>query len=293
MTLDKLTIFIIDDNIPKIPEYVEQSLYGTKINASSLSHLVNNVEWTGHHNLKQLTFDILNSEHRKNGKLETYAFTHPAICLTEIEAGLLPDVIVYDWEYGTESNKERSDWLIEILKLTNAFVFVYSKFRDEIPPFLNRKEFNDYSNRLQLFLKGDTASSVFSSEEFIIQYILSKITKANNIRVHEVEISFQENRYLDNPSDILFLEKIFGRVVLIENLTKHDNTISQESIEKMISNVKAKLLHDTKRNLLLLPSSTLLIEKYKPEGELTYLETIKNYGLQKLIEVLEIGLVKI
>jgi hypothetical protein len=290
---NKATLFILDDNIPKISEYVEQSLYDTKINATSLSHLVNNAEWTGHHNLKQLTFDILNSEHQKNGTLETYGFTHPSICLTEIEAGLLPDVIVYDWEYGTESNKERTDWLIEILKLTNAFVFVYSKFRDEIPPFLNRKEFNEHSNRLQLFLKGDNASSVFSSEEFIIQYILSKITKANNIRVHGVKISFQENGYLDNPSDILFLEKIFGRVALMENLKENDNTLSQESIEEMIAKIKGMLLHDTKRNLLLLPNSTLLITKYKPEGKLTYLETMKKYGLHKLIEVLEIGLVKI
>jgi hypothetical protein len=64
---NKATLFILDDNIPKISEYVEQSLYDTKINATSLSHLVNNAEWTGHHNLKQLTFDILNSEHQKNG----------------------------------------------------------------------------------------------------------------------------------------------------------------------------------------------------------------------------------
>ena len=61
----------------------------------------------------------------------------------------------------------------------------------------------------------------------------------------------------------------------------------------MIAKIKDMLLHDTKRNLLLLPNSTLLIAKYKPEGELKYLETIKRYGLRKLIEVLEIGLVKI
>ena len=133
----KVILFILDDNIPKIPEFVEQSLYDTKMDAVSLSHLVSIDEWKGQHNLKQLTSYILNSEHSQSGALETWGFTHPSICLDEIEAGILPDVIVYDWEYGTESNKERSDWLIEILKLTNAFVFVYSMFRNIIPPFLN------------------------------------------------------------------------------------------------------------------------------------------------------------
>ncbi|MBA7532091.1 hypothetical protein ES705_24317 [subsurface metagenome] len=293
MTVDKLTLFILDDNIPKTPEYVEQSLYDTKMDAASLSHLVSTVEWKGQYNLKQLTSFILDSEHAHSGIIATWGFTHPSICLDEIDAGLIPDIIVYDWEYGSETNKESSNWLMEILNSTKAFVFVYSIIRNEIPPFLNKKEFDKYSSRFQLFLKGDTTSSVFSSEEFILQYILTKITKANRIKIQGVEIAFLENDYLDNPSDILFLEKIFGRAALINYLKEKGSTVSQESIEEMITNVSDRLLYDTKRNLLISPNSTLLIEKYKPEEELTYIESLKNYGLQKLIEVLEIGLVKV
>lgn len=293
MTVDKLTLFILDDNIPKIPEYVEQSLYDTKMDAASLSHLVSTVEWKGQYNLKQLTSFILDSEHAHSGIIATWGFTHPSICLNEIDAGLIPDIIVYDWEYGSETYKESSKWLMEILNSTKAFVFVYSIIRNEIPPFLNKKEFDEYSSRFQLFLKGDTTSSVFSSEEFILQYILTKITKANRIKIQGVEITFQENDYLDNPSDILFLEKIFGRAALVNYLKEKGSAVSQESIEEMITNISDRLLFDTKRNLLISPNSTLLIEKYKPEEELTYIESLKNYGLQKLIEVLEIGLVKV
>jgi len=293
MTVNKLTLFILDDNIPKIPEYVEQSLYDTKMDAASLSNLVSTVEWKGQYNLKQLISFILDSEHAYSGIIATWGFTHPSICLNEIDAGLIPDIIVYDWEYGSETNKESSNWLMEILNSTKAFVFVYSIIRNEIPPFLNKKEFDEYSNRFQLFLKGDTTSSAFSSEEFILQYILTKITKANRIKIQGIEITFQENGYLDNPSDILFLEKIFGRVALIRNLKEKGNTISQESIEEIIANVSDRLLYDTKRDLLLSPNSTLLIEKYKPEEELKYIEVLKKYGLQKLVEVLEIGLVKV
>ncbi len=293
MAKNKITLFILDDNIPKIPEYVEKSLYDGKLDAVSLAHLVSSAEWTGHHNLKQLTSDILNSEHSKTGAISTFGFTHPEICLTEIEEGLIPDVIVYDWEYGTETNTERSNWLLEILNLTKDFVFVYSKFRDTIPPYLNKKEFQEHSNRLQLFKKGDISSSIFSSEEFILQYILSQISKTNSIKIQGTQIAFKENGYLDSSSDILFLEKIFGKTVLIENLKKNANIISQKSIEEMLGRIEVKILCDTKRNLLVSPDSSLFVEKYSPEKEMTYLEVLKKFGLQKLIEVLEIGLTKV
>lgn len=293
MGTNKITLFILDDNIPKIPEFVDQLVYNTSIQTQVMSELLKKGKWLGHHNLHQLTSDIINSDHSKTGVLNTLGFTHPSICLTEIEGGLKPDIIIYDWEYGTESNKERSDWLLEILELTSAFVFVYSGFRDQIPAFLNKDEFSVHSDHLQLFEKGNSSNSVFSSEEFILQYILSKITKANQIKIGGLKIDFRENGYLNSPSDILYLEKIFGNVALIESLKEQDRILSQESIERMVLNVKGVILHDTQRNLLLSSNATLLIEKYKPEKELPYLSILKKYGLQKLIEVLEVGIAKI
>lgn len=293
MASNKITLFILDDNIPKTPEYVEKSLYDGKLDAISLLHLVNTAKWEGHRNLKQITSDILKSEHAKSGAIKTFGFTHPSICLTEIEEGLSPDVIIYDWEYGPESNKERSDWLLEVLNLTTAFVFVFSEFRDEIPPYLNKSEFLRHSKRLQLFEKGNTSTSVFSSEEFILQYILSQISKTNDIKIHDSIITFQENGYLDSPSDILFLEKLIGRTTLVKNLRSKMSTISQESIEELVDSIDTKLLFDSKRNLLVSPDASLLIEKFNPEKKITYLEALKDYGLQKLIEVLEVGMVKV
>lgn len=290
---NKLTLFILDDNIPKTPKYVDELVYNRRINSTTLMHLTKEAKWGGEYNLQHMTSDILNSDHYINGLLEVFGFTHPSICLDEIENGLVPDIIIYDWEYGTESNIDRSNWLIEILNSTIAFVFVYSAFRDEIPPFLNKKEFDKDSYRLQLFLKGDIDSSVFSSEEFILQYILSQITKTNHIKIQGVDIMFNENGYLENPSDILFLEKIFGKSRLVENLKTIGKTLSNKSIEEMIMNTNGVLLFDTKRNLLISQSATLLIDKYKPDKELSYLEVLKNYGLLKLIEVLEIGIVKV
>lgn len=293
MKVNKLTLFIVDDNIPKISKYVEQSFYDKKLDAALLLHLVDSAQWTGQHNLEELTSSILKSEQSVSGELEVCGFTHPSLCLDAIDEGVIPNIVIYDWEYTSESQSNSSKWLKEILDSTKAFVFVYSKVRNDIPPFLNKSDFDSYSHRFQLFLKGDDSSSVFSSEEFIHQYIVSKIRKSNIIKIQGVEISFQENGYLENPSDILFLEKIFGKAALIQNLKSKDNTISDISIEDMIHDIDDKVLQDEKRNLLISSQASLLIEKYSPEKELSYLEVLKNFGLEKLIEVLEIGIVKI
>lgn len=290
---NKLNIFILDDNIPKTPENVEKSVYDKKIDSQTLLQLAKEVKWVGNYNLQQITRYLFESVHFVNGSLNVYGFIHPLICLNEIESGFNPDILIYDWEYGTESNLDRSKWLIEILKSTNAFIFVYSAFRDEIPPYLNKKEFDEHSSRFQLFLKGDIESYIYSSEEFIFQYIVSRLSKSNKLKIHGVEVSFTENGYLKNPSDILHLEKILGRTLLIKKLEESKYTISTASIEKILEDIKENILFDSKRNLLITSDSTLLIQKFKPEIQLSFSVALKKFGLDKMKEVLEVGIAKV
>jgi hypothetical protein len=290
---NKLTLFIVDDQIPTIPEYVENSIYNSKLDVGSLQHLIKVAEWKGQHSLRRLTTDILKSDHSQTGTLLTYGFTHPSICLDEIDKGLQPDLIIYDWEYGSESNIESAKLLIEILNLTNAFVFVYSLVRNEIPPFLNKLEFDAFADRFQLFLKGDTNSSIFSSEEFILQYIVSRISKSNVIKIQGITVTFNENGYLDNPSDILHLESIFGRAFLLDRIKTIGFTWSEQNIENMLHSISDKLMLDEKRNLLITSDSTLFISKFNPNLELSFIEAFKRFGLLKIIEALEIGIVKV
>lgn len=290
---NKLTLFIVDDQIPTIPEFVENSIYNSKLDVGSLQHLIKVAEWKGQHSLKRLTTDILKSDHSQTGTLLTYGFTHPSICLDEIDKGLQPDLIIYDWEYGSESNIESAKLLIEILNLTNAFVFVYSLVRNEIPPFLNKLEFDAFADRFQLFLKGDTNSSIFSSEEFILQYIVSRISKSNVIKIQGITVTFNENGYLDNPSDILHLESIFGRAFLLDRIKTIGFTWSEQNIENMLHSISDKLMLDEKRNLLITSDSTLFISKFNPNLELSFIEAFKRFGLLKIIEALEIGIVKV
>lgn len=289
----KVTLFILDDNIYKSQEFVDRSVYDTKIDSELLLQLADSYEWKGQHNLQALTIDILKSVHGQSGNIATYGFTHPSICLDEIDGGLKPEIVIFDWEYGSESNKESSNWLTEILNSTEAFIFVYSQVRDVIPPFLNKQEFDKYAHRFQLFLKGDDKNAIFTSEEFILQYILSRVSNSNRIKLQGLDVSFNENGYLNNPTDILHLEKIFGRTFLIEQLKNQNLSINNKTIENIVGNVTSKILVDNKHNFLITPDSTLLIEKFKPEGEISYLDVLKNYGLSALKEVLETGLKKI
>ena len=293
MTSNKVTLFILDDSIPKTPEYVEKSLYDGKLDALSLSHLIDSMEWTGQHNLKQLTSSFLNSEHSKSGKLEVCGFTHPSLCLDAIDEGLLPSIIIYDWEYGSETNKESSNWLMEILTSTKAFVFVYSMVRNEIPPFLNKADFDEFSSRFQLFLKGDASSSVFTSEEFIHQYVVSQITKTNNIKIQGANITFQENGYLNNPSDILYLERILGRLALREKLQKGVTTISNESIEKLIEDINISIRYDESKGLLVTSDSPIMAKRVEETTEVSAIEVLRQHGLVTLKELLEIGVAKV
>ncbi|MCA0446598.1 MAG: hypothetical protein LCH54_10255 [Bacteroidetes bacterium] len=291
---NEITVFILDDNIYKSSDFVEKSVYNTKIDSISLLHLVDSFEWKGQHSLQSLTKNILKSNHSKNESIATYGFTHPAICLDAIEGGLIPDVIIYDWEYEGENSTKSSNWLKEILvTVPNSFVFVYSNVRDEIPSFLNKMEFDEYAQRFQLFLKGDDKNTIFTSEEFILQYIFSRVSKNNEIKIQGLSVTFYENGYLKSPGDILYLEKIFGRASLIEKLKMQNYFISEQTIENIVASAPGKIFVDEKRNYLITPDSTLLVEKFKPNIEISYLDVLKKYGLKVLNEVLETGLKKI
>ncbi len=290
---NKITVFILDDNIYKSEEFVAQSIYDSKIDSKLLLQLTDSFEWKGQHNLQELTSDILKSKHSQANDIITYGFNHPSICLDEIDNGLKPDVIVFDWEYGSESNKESSNWLTEILNTTDAFIFVYSQVRDAIPPFLNKQEFDKHAKRFQLFLKGDAENAIFTSEEFIFQYILSRVSNDNEIKLQGLKISFNKNGYLQDPTDILHLEKILGRNFLIEKFKNNDFSMTDNSIEQLMENYKAKMLFDSSKNLLITPDSKLLIEKFKPKEELSYADVLKKFGLKKLKEAIETGLAKV
>ncbi|MFZ1635239.1 MAG: hypothetical protein WAT43_15245 [Chitinophagales bacterium] len=289
---NKINVTIIDDGIPVREDFVEASIYNSLIPKDILIKLITDLNWKGHHNLKKLTKTILESKECDSGVISISAFTHPAICLDAIEKGFQPDIIIYDWEYSGESNIKSSDWLLELLTNSDSTVFVYSQVRDSIPPFLNKSIFDNHSKRFQLFLKGDEDNSVFSSEEFILQYILSRVSRSTEILIGGTKIQFVENGFISNPSDILFIENILGRQNLIQKLQQIES-LSNESIINLFNGLKLEFYFDEAKKYLIDSSATALIEKYSSSKKMTALEVLQTFGLITLSKAIESGITKV
>jgi hypothetical protein len=289
----KITVFVLDDSIPTIPDYIDRGVYSRSIKQDELLHLAQYGDWKGEGSLQRLTLDLLNHEYIKTGKLEIYGYTHPEICLSESDRNPKPDVVIYDWEYGTNSYTQSGEWLLDILHMTNAFVFVYSLVRNEVPPTLNKKVFDEFAKRFQLFSKGNTDNSVFTSEDFLYQYILSLVNKDNTIKVQGMNVKFEANGYLKKPTDILYLESILGRESLLAQIKNNQNEISEETIERIIDSLNGRILLNREKGFLITSDSSLFKEKFKPNEEMSYLNALKEFGIIKLKEALEAGLARV
>lgn len=184
---------------------------------------------------------------------------------------------------------ESQGWLLDILSNTDAFVFIYSKVRDELPPFLNKKIFDEYAPRFQLFLKGSSTHSIFSSEEFILQFILGKVSDSGKIKIQGFDVEFTSNDFLKKASDILYLERVLGKMYLLEEFKKYQFTLNSETIENLLNDSKGYLYFSEAKGLLISPDEKTLVEKLKPLKELSYSFVAKQYSIYKLEEALEKG----
>ena len=215
---------------------------------------------------------------------------HPAKLIDEIhENSFNPDVIIYDWEYDFGS-EDSGDNLLEILNNVNAFTFVYSSFFDAIPTTLHRVDFANVSDRIQLLSKGDRQSSIFSSEEFIIQYILGLFDKNNLIELNNNFIQFNSSGYLEDASDILYLESVLGRSFLMQSLEEIGNEISEEKIEDLFELVNDTLFISMNSKYVVSSKNELMNKKYGPLKELSYKKALKIIGIKGIDTVLNTGI---
>lgn len=285
-------IFLLDDEFPKIAEFIEADIYQKAISADNLYHLALNENWKSLNHLQQLIKDIITSEAFKGGMINLSGYSDPELALQDIESGSKPDVVIYDWQYGVEINNTNSQkWLLEILEKSNAFVFVYSLIEPTLPAFLNKESFSKYLDRFQLFSKGGKNPLSFSAEEFIFQYIISSASKTGRIQIDGVKIEFTSNDYLSNASDILYLQRILGNQYLLDQLNKIDFSIDTASVEKLLNDSNGFIFFNKEKGYLI-SSENRLIEDKKIQNleEISYLNVVKQYSLKTLETVLERGI---
>src|SRR5690606_23183523 len=147
MTKDKIRVFIIDDEFPPCPEFVSRSVYENAISSDDLYKLTVELKSWGTSGvlnfLKDLIQKLIESNEYQSGLIDVLGFKNPSLALNSIDDNILPDIVIYDWEYGMPNPTESQNMLIEILESApETFVIVYSKVRDEIPQFLNKSIFD-------------------------------------------------------------------------------------------------------------------------------------------------------
>tara|TARA_R110002020_G_scaffold250965_2_gene464872 strand:+ start:5214 stop:6110 length:897 start_codon:yes stop_codon:yes gene_type:complete len=285
-------VFLVDDEFPVIEEFRQKGIYNSPISGQNLYHLAVNSSWNHLIDLQQLIKDIFSNQVCKEGLVELSGLNTPTKVLSEIKKGNLPDIVIYDWEYPDAPihSLKSKEWLLKILRETNAFVFVYSKMRDEIPRFLNTAEFSEFSPRFQLFLKGGKIESSFSAEEFILQYVIGAASKSGKIKIDGIDIEFTANNYLSSASDILYLQRILGNQYVLDELNKIHFSIDDASIEKILNDSNGFLLFNEEKNILIDPDEIKITEKLSPCIKLSFLEVVKRYSIKTLEETLERGI---
>lgn len=291
-----VNICLIDDEFPK-PDYLRKAgVFNKGIEAEVLYKIAFEEEWSSNlRYLQELIKEIAFSESKKKKNIDLTGFSSPSQALIAINNGYSPDIVIYDWEYQNApiTNQNSKEWLLEILNRTSAFIFIYSRVRDEIPRFLNREEFDPYSKRFKLFLKGDIFNSVFSSEEYIFQDILTRSSNADSIKMQGKSIEFLDNKYLENPEDILYLEKIFGRAYLLKKLDEGLREISDQTIEEMVGSLALTFQLNEESRKLYTEDFNLSSSLGKRTEILSAIEVLKRFGISKLRGVLEDGIIKI
>ena len=288
-------VFLVDDEFPMIDEFRQRGVYNSPISGQDLYHLAVNSSWNHLIVLQQLIKDIFSNQVCKEGLVELSGLNTPTKVLSEIEKGNSPDIVIYDWEYPDAPihSLKSKEWLLEILRRTDAFVFVYSKMRDEIPRFLNTSEFAEFSPRFQLFLKGGKIKSSFSAEEFILQYVIGAASKSGKIKIDGIDIEFTANNYLSSASDILYLQRILGNQYVLDELSKINFSIDGASVEKILNDSKGFLYYNEEKQILISPHENYDMKKFEPYVELNYLEVVKKFSINQLEDTLERGVLPV
>ncbi|HEY5325917.1 MAG TPA: hypothetical protein VIJ27_02870, partial [Mucilaginibacter sp.] len=288
-----INVLIIDDEFPPNDEFRIRGVYNSAISSDDLYHLAINSEWNHLVDLQQLIKDVVSSQATKEGLINLIGFTTPTQALFEIGNGLQADIIIYDWEYLNAPiySPNSKKWLLELLNITEAFVFIYSKKGNELPRFLSDSDFVKFFSRFQLFLKGGGISYSFSSEEFILQYIIGSASNSGFIKIDGIPIEFTSNNYLDKASDILYLQRILGNQYILDQLKNIQFSLDTAGVEKILNDSNGFLFINIEKNYLISPENRLIEDRHLHSLEkITYLEVVKKLSLSTLEDVLERGI---
>jgi hypothetical protein len=290
METKKFEICIVDDKLPFIKEVDDSHL----IESKAIQRVAfENDGWGEEINLFNLTSLLLQSDLFKSAKIDIHWAMNPNILLNAVkDENYLPDLIIYDWEYGT-SFMVPEDTLSELLKaLKDAFFFIYSYFAQKIPIHLFRRNLDKNANRFQILRKGDN-SYITNSEEIIFDYVALRVEKNPVIKIGGLDVQFNSSGFLTSYKDILYLDGLLGREAFLRALLNLNKTLSNETVLNMLGNLNLTLYSDAGGLIMTLDN---IKSNQKIFGELKVVSNsvaFQKLGLEGLRELIDKGTVKV
>lgn len=272
-------IAIVDD---KFPYDIKAGSSDTPFFQDQIERWLESADWHDEHSLRELVSRLISTDLAEHKDIRLLAFLHPTALLDYLRHNPEPHVIVFDWEYQTNQAATKSQ-LIEVLALTkNAYVYVYTALANDIWSVLTGKTFDENKNRIQLLMKGDTSGSIFSSEENIVQNVISHFSKAYAFDVQGHHVRFEENEFIEKPEDLYFLESVLGKDELMKKLAKVNYEISNESMTQMLGDVELSF-YVSKDNKYILDSDIESNQKeYGPLIKLSLLSSLQQHPIELL-----------
>jgi len=283
-------IAIIDD---KFPYDINKDAVNKFFPSTKIEEWLANGDWSEEGDLKKLLDRIVASDLYNHKEIELICFLFPSALLNYLsETKEYPQLIIFDWEYQTQ-NQDTKKHLIEIINQTTSHIFIYTAQANSIWTFLVGEVFEKNLSRLQLLLKGDNKVSLFSSEDQILQFIISQFKEAYEFKMGEHSIRFEENKFLKSPSDILLLETMLGKNFLLDKLKKANFEISDNTIENIFSDVKLKFYLSKDKKYLLETKTVNSEKKYGALEEFSFLNALSKFGVKKIDKTLERGIAQV
>lgn len=288
MTNKKFKICIVDDKLPFVRDIDDSHLINSK---GIQKAMVENSGWEKEQDLLNLTTLLINSDLFSKGEIEVYWATNPNILITAIrDIKYVPDLVIYDWEYGLSLAPE--DSLTELLNtIEDSFFFVYSSYAQKIPIHLFKKHLDQYAGRFQVLRKGDN-SYITSAEEIIFEYIALRVENNPKIKVGGLDVQFNKSGFLSDYKDILYLDNLLGREAILKGLLNQNKELSDETVFKMLDELNLKIYSNESKSIITLDDVKSNQELFGALRLVNNSDAYKKLGLKKLRELIEKGTVE-
>jgi hypothetical protein len=276
-----INVGIIDDGYPVLGD--------KRLSLETIEKLTTSEEnWGQEESLRELSISLSSESRKWKRRIQFEAFNHPQTFKEEVKNN--HDFLIYDWEYKPVAAS--TDDFYDILQSTTSKIFIYSAYDkiDKIPILLGEEKFQQFQqqNRFEIKSKGSDEDT-----EDIIKSIMDKFNNGEDVIWENIKINIKPSRYLIDSDDFWKIKSIVG-VEYLFNYVKHkNNTFDEESIEKLFDEYKDLFYIDSNKNILSSFETDLLKAGFGKLQQLTAIEALQAFGIDKLEEAKEKGYTEI